>query len=57
MIVYHPKNSFCEICGKLLEVGQVSMCDKCFRYQYSEKIKELEEDQDEESDYELQGSL
>jgi hypothetical protein len=58
---HYKLSDYCETCGKLLSNGETTLCDKCFRAEFKEtwpeKTRPSESDDDEELDYELQGSL
>ena len=52
----YKESEFCEVCGKQLSTGQISLCDRCFRDQYGPEDWP-EADDPEEMDYELQGGF
>lgn len=52
----YKESEFCEVCGKQLSTGQISLCDGCFRDQYGPEDWP-EADDPEEMDYELQGGF
>ena len=53
---------FCEACGRMLAHGEITLCGQCFRDEFKNidtvlPADPLDDDDDEELEHELQGSL